>query len=179
MGYPVGAGLGIGLAFGVVARAVADASGYRPGEGGALVRLADWAGHPEAWRTGPMLLALATAVLLIRSVRLPRLGPAGPLLAVALASGLGLASGLPPARLPAAELAALTALVVLGPYRDRWALLALLGAGALGLVPPSVPAALVACSALRTLAGYVPELRTLPASAALTLWATAAATALL
>lgn len=170
LGTAVPAGIAVALGLTLFVDALADASGYHPAEHSPLLRLVDWATHSSAWQAAPMLLALATAALLLRTERAPRpgpvrslrRGPAGPLAAVLVASAAGWSDGVPGARLPAPLLVALALLACVGPYRERWALGALAVGGLAGVVPVPVAAAVVACAAVRTAARIAPDPRQTP-----------------
>ncbi|MBF9067995.1 hypothetical protein [Streptacidiphilus fuscans] len=161
----VSSGIAVGLGVTLLVDALADASGYHPAEHSALLRLADWAAHSSAWQSTSMLLAMATAFLLIRAERASRLGPAGPLAAVAVASAAGWFDGVPGTRLPVPLLGALAVLAFLGPYRTRWALGALVAAGLVGVVPLPVAAAVAACAAARAVGRVAPDPRREPFAA--------------
>jgi hypothetical protein len=161
-GAAVSSGIAVGLGLTTLVDALADASGYHPAEHSPLLRLADWATHPSAWQTAPMLLALATAFLLIRTERAPRFGPVGPLVAVVVASAAGWFDGVPGSRPPVPLLVALVVLAFLGPYRTRWALGALAVGGLAGIVPLPVTAAVAACAAARALTRFAPDPRREP-----------------
>ncbi|WP_370068955.1 hypothetical protein [Streptacidiphilus sp. MAP5-3] len=165
VGMAVSSGIAVGLGLTLLVDALADASGYHPAEHSALLRLADWASHSSAWQSTPTLLGLATAFLLIRTERTPRLGPAGPLVAVAVASVAGWFDGVPGTRLPVPLLVALAVLALLGPYRTRWALGALVVTGVAGVVPLPVAAAVAACAAARAVARFAPDPRREPFAA--------------